>query len=207
MSFAPPPLPEIIRKVVKTPEQRKADIEAMPAEDMVVPEDDDRLENMKSPEQIREERKYKFDLDLEDEKIVVVLHTKDLSQEDLDLLKKHGSIRNYNYSMFNLDLTKLTCKYLLVDVRDKLNKLHIQRVNKDKFKWVGFVHSFQKHDNIFNDFIENINVISNFPHDYKVAFKEEFDQILTEVKKIKTTGCLISLLSFLMNGASSLLKK
>jgi hypothetical protein len=95
----------------------------------------------------------------------------------------------------------------LVDVTDKLNKLHITRVETEKFKFVAYVHKFQQHDNIFENFLENIPIITKFPHDYKVAFKSEFDEVLTSVKKIKNSSCALSLLSFLLNGLSAVLKK
>ena len=143
----------------------------------------------------------------EKDKIVIILHTKDVSQEDRDLLKKFGKLRDMNYSMFNLDLSQLDCDYLLVDVRDKLNKLHITRVDVDKFKFVAFVQPFQKHDNIFEGFLDEINVMTKFPTDYKVAFKSEFDDVLTSMKKIKNSSCFLSFVSFLVNGFSSVLKK
>ena len=142
-----------------------------------------------------------------DDKIVIILHTKDITQEDRDLLKKFGSVRDLNYSMFNIPLENLDCDYLLVDCRNKLNKLHITRVDVDKFKFVAYVFPFEKHDNIFEDFIPNLPTLTKFPKDYKVAYKSEFDDVLTSVKKIKNSSCALSLLSFLVNGLSSVLKK
>jgi len=140
-------------------------------------------------------------------KIVIILHTKDVDNEDRLLLQKFGRVRDLNYSMYNLDLNKLDCDYLLVDCRDKLNKLHITRVNVDDYKFCAYVHCFEKHDPIFDDFKDDINVMTKFPHEYKVAYKCEFDEVLTSCKKIKNSSCLMSLLSFLVNGAASILKK
>ena len=112
-----------------------------------------------------------------------------------------------NYSMYNLDLNKLDCDYLLVDCRDKLNKMHITRVKCDDYNWCAHVHCFEKHDPIFQDFTDDINVMTKFPHHYKVAYKCEFDDVLTSCKKIKNSSCLLSLVSFLVNGAFCVLKK
>ena len=71
-----------------------------------------------------------------DHKIVILLHTKDIDQEDRALLQKFGRVRDMNYSMYNLDLNKLDCDYLLVDCRDKLNKMHITRVKVDDYNFV-----------------------------------------------------------------------
>ena len=142
-----------------------------------------------------------------DHKIVIILHTKDVNNEDRLLLNKFGRVRDLNYSMYNIDLNKLECDYLLVDCRDKLNKLQITRINVDKYSWCAYVHCFEKHDPIFQDFKEDINVMTKFPHEYKVAYKCEFDDVLTSCKKIKNNSCLMSLLSFLLNGAASILKK
>ena len=143
----------------------------------------------------------------EKDRIVIILHTKDVSQEDRELLKKFGKVRDMNYSMYNLPLENLECDYLLVDVTNKLNKLHITRVDVDKFKFVAYVHPFQKHDNIFEDFLEDINVMTKFPIDYKVAFKSEFDDVLTSMKRIKNSSCFLSFVSFLVNGFQALPKK
>jgi len=85
--------------------------------------------------------------------------------------------------------------------------MHIARVCVDKFNSCAYVHSFQKHDNLFDEFLGDINVMTKFPHEYKVAFKCEFDDVLTSCKKIKNSSCFLSLVSFLVNGAFSVLKK
>ena len=143
----------------------------------------------------------------EKDKIVIILHTKDVSQEDRELLKKFGKIRDMNYSMYNLPLEDLDCHYLLVDCREKLNKMHITRVDVNKFKFVAYVQPFQKHDNIFEDFLDDINVMTKFPKDYKVAFKSEFDDVLTSMKRIKNSSCFLSFVSFLVNGFQAVMKK
>ena len=143
----------------------------------------------------------------EKDKIVIILHTKDVSQEDRELLKKFGKIRDMNYSMYNLPLEDLDCHYLLVDCREKLNKMHITRVDVNKFKFVAYVQPFQKHDNIFEDFLDDINIMTKFPKDYKVAFKSEFDDVLTSMKRIKNSSCFLSFVSFLVNGFQAVMKK
>ena len=143
----------------------------------------------------------------EKDKIVIILHTKDVSQEDRELLKKFGKVRDMNYSMYNLPLEDLDCHYLLVDCREKLNKMHITRVDVNKFKFVAYVQPFQKHDNIFEDFLEDINIMTKFPKDYKVAFKSEFDDVLTSMKRIKNSSCFLSFVSFLVNGFQAVMKK
>ena len=180
LSMLSNPLPPVVKQPSIELQQKYADL---PVEDMKAP----------PPPNI--------------DKIVVILHTKDVSQEDRDLLKKFGRVRDMNYSMYNLPLGDLVCDYLLVDVREKLNKLHISRVNVDDFKFCAYVHSFQKHDPIFQDFKEDINMMTKFPHEYKVAFKEEFDEVLTSMKKIKNSSCFLSLVSFLVNGFQAVMKK
>ena len=66
---------------------------------------------------------------------------------------------------------------------------------------------FAKHDPIFQDFKDDINVMTKFPHQYKVAYKCEFDDVLTSCKKIKNSSCFLSLVSFLVNGFQTVLKK
>ena len=46
-----------------------------------------------------------------------------------------------------------------------------------------------------------------FPHQYKEAYKCEFDDVLTSCKKIKNSSCFLSLISLLVNGFQTVIKK
>ena len=84
--------------------------------------------------------------------------------------------------------------------------MHIARINVDDYKFCAYVHCFEKHDNLFAEFLGDINVFTKFPHHYKAAFKFEFDDVQTSCKKIKNSSCFLSFVSFLVNGFKTVLK-
>ena len=133
------------------------------------------------------------------EKIVLILHTRDITPEEENLCRKFGSVRNFNPSMCNISVETVPANYLFVDVRVKYYRLAISKINPDKFRICSLVNSWEKHNNIFDDFCD-VNMITKLPFDVKVTYKHEFDELLCNKKLIKSPGnsCL-SLMSYLVN--------
>lgn len=135
-----------------------------------------------------------------EDKTILILHTRDISSDEELLCRKFGTVRHFNPSMVNIDLATVNARYIFCDVRDKYFRIQIAKVDTSKFRICALVNSWEKHNAIFDSFIENINMMTKFPHDVKVAFKEEYDELLCSKKLIKSPGnsCL-SLLSFVIN--------
>ena len=133
------------------------------------------------------------------DKTVLILHTRDVSNDEEQLCRKFGVVRHFNPSMVNIDLSTVQADYIFCDVRNKYYRIQISKVDLEKFRVSCLVNSWEKHNNIFDDFAE-VNIITKMPHDVKVAFKHEFDELLCNKKLIKSPGnsCL-SLLSYLVN--------
>lgn len=131
------------------------------------------------------------------EKLVVILHTRDVSEAEENLCRKFGRVRHYNPSMINRDLQTVPADYLFCDVRDKVTRIHIGKLDANEYNVCAYVNSWEKLDNIFDDFAD-IRVFSNFP-DSKVTYKEEFDSLLCDKKKIKAPNSCLSFLSCVVN--------
>lgn len=133
------------------------------------------------------------------DKIVLILHSRDITIEEENLCKKFGSVRNFNPSMCNISVETVPANYLFVDIRVKYYRLAISKVNPDNFRICALVNSWEKHNNIFDDFCD-VNIMTKLPHDVKVTYKHEFDDLLCNKKLIKSPGnsCL-SLMSYLVN--------
>jgi hypothetical protein len=131
---------------------------------------------------------------------ILILHTRDISSDEEQLCRKFGTVRHFNPSMVNIDLATVQAQYIFVDVRNKYYRIQIAKVDTDKFRVCALVNSWEKHNNIFDSFVDGINLMTKLPHDVKVAFKEEFDDLLCSQKLIKSPGnsCL-SLMSYLIN--------
>jgi hypothetical protein len=137
--------------------------------------------------------------DIDDlEQIVVILHTRDISESDENLCRKFGRVRHFNPSMYNRDLSSVPCDYLFVDVRDKVTRMQISKINTALFKVCAYVNVWEKLDNLFDDFMKDINILTKFP-ETKVTYKAEFDDLLCERKKIRSPSSCLSFLAYIVN--------
>jgi hypothetical protein len=144
--------------------------------------------------------------DLANNQIVIILHTRDITDTEERLCQKFGRIRHYNPSMINRDLESVPTDYLFVDVRNKTFRLNIGKVDASKFKFGAYVHKWEKPDNIFDEFCEDINVFSSFPSS-KVTYKSEFDDLLSCKNKIKSPNSCLSFLACVVNIWETVRKK
>ncbi len=175
LSMLSNPLPPVVKQPSIELQQKQAALEEK--------HQDAPVEDMKAPQN----------------KTILILHTRDVSNDEEQLCRKFGVIRHYNPSMVNINLASVQADYIFVDIRNKFYRINISKVKLDDFRVCALVNSWEKHNNIFDDFCD-VNIITKLPHDVKVAFKHEFDDLLCDKKLIKSPGnsCL-SLMSYLVN--------
>jgi hypothetical protein len=145
----------------------------------------------------------------ESDKLVIILHSRDVGDAEETLCRKYGKFRHWNPSMANrpLETIRESCDYLFVDIRDKYARTNISKVDVTKYKWCAYANVWEKLDtHVYDDFIDEIHIITKFP-DMKVTYKSEYDDLLTEKKKIKSPSSCLSLLSFLVNIWSTVRKE
>ena len=133
--------------------------------------------------------------------LVIILHSRDVGDTEENLCKKYGRVRHWNPTMANRSLESIreSADYLFVDIRDKYARVSIAKVDVTKFKWCAYAHAWEKLDShVYDEFISDINILTKFP-DMKCTYKNEYDDLLTEKKKIKSPSSCLSLLSFLVN--------
>lgn len=175
-----PPVINSFKKVVKTAEEVKEEIDNSPLEDMRAPEE---------------------------KQLVIILHSRDVGDAEENLCRKYGRVRHWNPSMANRSLATVDCEYLFVDIRDKYARTNISKEEPARHKWCAYANVWEKLDtHIYDEFIEEINIITKFP-DMKVTYKHEYDDLLTQKKRIKSPSSCLSLLSFLVNIWSTVSKK
>lgn len=146
--------------------------------------------------------------DIPKHKTILILHTRDVSSDEELLCRKFGTVRHFNPSMVNISLETVHADYIFCDVRNKYYRIQIAKIDTEKFQVCALVNSWEKHNAIFDGFVDNINIMTKFPHDVKVAFQKEFDELLCSKKLIKSPGnsCL-SLMSYLVNIWNELKRK
>lgn len=139
---------------------------------------------------------------LDQSKMILVLHSKDVTPEEELLFRKFGKTRHWNSGMINVDLQQLECDYLFCDMTDKMCRLHVGKLDFDQFRVCAYCHVWEKFDETYRH-LGDVNVVTKFPF-IKVAFKDEFDNMLLDKKRIKSPNSCLSLLSFLINGLRSI---
>lgn len=178
-SLTVPELPPVIKQVALKPvvEEKR---------------DESPVEDMRAPEE---------------KQLVIILHSRDVGDTEENLCKKYGRVRHWNPSMANRSLDTIECEYLFVDIREKYARVNISKVDASKYKWCAYAHVWEKLDShVYEDFINDINIITKFP-DMKCTYKYEYDDLLTEHKKIKSPSSCLSFLSFLVNIWSTVKKE
>lgn len=177
LSMLSNPLPPVVNKPVELPKYNPEE----------APE-----ENVKAPEA---------------DKLVIILHSRDVGDYEENLCKKYGRVRHWNPSMANRALTTLECDYLFVDIREKYARVNIAKEDPLKYKWAAYAQVWEKLDShVYDDFLDDINILTKFP-DMKCTYKYEYDDLLTKKKKIKSPSSCLSLLSFLVNIFDSVKKQ
>lgn len=96
-----------------------------------------------------------------DEKRIVLVHSKDLSNTDLDSLRENGKILRWAPVHANLDFCNLEFDFLLVDLRLKEARVQLGRQDLSSFHVVLYTHWFQKEDTFTKEL--NGHVLTSLP--------------------------------------------
>jgi len=116
------------------------------------------------------------------EKIIITC-TKDLSKEELELLKDYGKVILFDSKVYaNVPIESLDFAYMILDIRKREDRYYFQQIGPTFLQQahvVSVCHSFEK----FEDFHEELgveNIINKLPE--KQAFKADFDRVLLQKK-------------------------
>lgn len=127
---------------------------------------------------------------------IVVILTRDIKPEELDLFKSYGKVIQYEPCYNNIDLLQLDFQYLFLDLRKPDDRVYYQKhvaPLKDDVKEVLYHHPFEEYD----DFDVDIKR-TKFPQ--KQATVDMFHQLLFQAQLPKPRACF----SFLAKVASYL---
>jgi hypothetical protein len=130
--------------------------------------------------------------------VFLLVCSRDLDEEEVELLKLYGKVLAYDSCHVNIPLDQLiiqnNANYVRFDVRDKNHRMAIAKASditaNPDVHVIAVAHSWEKLD----DFVDDAgceNCISSLPP--KQAFKKDFDTLLLQ-KKIKQPSCAKNLL-------------
>lgn len=134
--------------------------------------------------------------------VFLLVCSRDLEEEELNLLSLYGKVLAYDKCHVNIPLDQLISQnranYVTFDVRDKNHRMAISKAvditSNKHVHTVAIVHSWEKLD----DFVDDAgceNCLSSLPQ--KQAFKKDFDTLLLE-KKIRKPSCAKNMLRILL---------
>lgn len=140
-------------------------------------------------------------LPLPNTKKMIILHTKDLTKDDLKLLNRYGQVVAWSPSLLNVDLSTIQGAYILVDANDQ-NALNSVEPQMSSFNVCAYVRFFEI--NHFSE-VANINIFSEMPS--ACALKADFDNSLINKRQLLTPNKIISCMDFFYSFVDSLKKQ
>jgi len=130
----------------------------------------------------------------------LLVHTKDLSESDLELLREYGRVIIFDPRVYlNVPVQSLQFDYMVIDIREREGRHYLQQIiqsEADRYNIVSLCHSFEKTDEYHQE-IGVDNIITKLPD--KQAFKDDFDRLLLQKKISKPNAafsCIKSVLRF-----------
>ena len=138
-----------------------------------------------------------FDLDLgeDSEKRFVIICSRDMSDDDIEVFRQHGKVLKWKKESFlNIDFEQLDFDFLLIDIREKEARLTLNRQDLTKYNKVAYVYAIQKGT---DDFLEEINAVdlSSIP-EHAINTTDFKHQLMTQ--KITAPSVMKSFLRFVV---------
>jgi len=125
---------------------------------------------------------------------ILIVHSKDVSSEELALFKFHGRYLKWDDRYMNIDFANLPPHdYLFVDMREKNARYALGSVNYAEYSVVCYVPWFHKGEK----FIDQLSAIATTKFPLRAVSKEDFDrQLLNE--KLQTPSLARTFFEFLV---------
>ena len=109
----------------------------------------------------------------------LILHSKDMEQTDIDLLKDYGRVILFENKVYqHIPIHTLDFDYMLLDLRRKEDRQYFQFIDEaflNKCNVVSYCYSIEKEED-FHSEIGVDNILTKFPE--RQAFKHDFDRLL-----------------------------
>ena len=124
-------------------------------------------------------------------KKMVILYTKAITSEDVEVISRYGKVLRFNASLINIPWTSLHCQFILCDATDKICLANVERHLHDPDLVFCHYGSFYE-----SETFANINHVSKIRY---CATRDDFYASMLEPKELKRPNKIISFLSFFVN--------
>ena len=136
-----------------------------------------------------------------DNKPHIIIHSRDLTQEEKDLFRSYGTVLEWSPSYANIPISKLRFDYLLLNIHQKEARVLLMVNPLDDYHLVGVCRSWEQLDDWAGQ-VQVENLLRTLPA--RSPFKANWDALLCS-EKINAPSCtkaIIRLLLDIMGGVS-----
>ena len=130
------------------------------------------------------------------EKKFIFVITKNIDDEQLELLKEYGKVIIFDNNIYNnINVSSIDFEFLILDIREKGDREYLQKIeNMDSFYLISICHSFERFEEYHAEMRVN-NILTKLPA--KQAYKSEFIKLLLQKKISKPSVALSCYKSFI----------
>jgi hypothetical protein len=126
-----------------------------------------------------------------EDKRVILCITRDIAQEDVELLKEYGKLLKYDHDLHNnLAADRFEWEYLILDLRDSDSRYYYMRhilPHRDEYAIAVYHYPFEDEE----DLLDADSYFTSFPR--KQATKKVFNDMML-MQRIKKPRAAVSLL-------------
>lgn len=135
-------------------------------------------------------------------KKIIIIHTKDIKEDDLKLLGSHGVYDLFSDKYININVDEIFKRryldYFLIDVREENGRYFFNTIkNKKDYFIVALISRFEKYTQLNDDLQKFCDSIMYKLPDKPIAFAEMFNNSLVENDNLVVPNKATSLLCFL----------
>jgi len=130
------------------------------------------------------------------EKKIIFVITKNIVDEQLELLKEYGKVILFDNNIYNnINVSSLDFEYLVLDIREKGDREYLQKIeNMDQFYIISICHSFERFEEYHAEMGVH-NILTKLPP--KQDYKSDFIKLLLQKKISKPSMTLSCYKSFI----------
>lgn len=128
----------------------------------------------------------------EDTKPFILACSRELTPEEVELLKAYGRVLVFHDSFRNIPIASHKFDYAVFDLHQKVHRDTLAKEDLTNYNVICIVGRLDSHDDFSGD-IHAVNCVRTLPQ--RQAFKSEFDRLLIS-KKIRAPSVLKSLWRF-----------
>jgi hypothetical protein len=145
---------------------------------------------------VREDEKKDVLVQCDNDEKIIIIYTKKISEDDMNILKQYGTVVKFNSSLINVPLDTIQANYIVADGNDKVALENVERFYENRrFKFVHYGFFFEEFH--FSD----INTVKKFK---LCKDRADFNHTLLCKKQLERPNKLFSCLNFLVHMVESL---